>query len=215
MGNGGYVCGRIAAFIDAPAAEVTLRHPIPLGTPLSVHIDGTISLNDGEDTLAEARAAELSLEPPLVPTYSEAARAALRFVGLVRHGFPGCFVCGPSRHAGDGLRIFPGRLGGHVNAVAAPWTPDASLTGPDGTVRPEFIWSALDCPGAFALMGDESKPMLLGRLAAQIHKAVRADAKCVALAWRIGVDGKKQIAGSVLLDESGSVAAAARAIWFE
>ena len=34
-GNGGYVAGRLAAFIDGPA-EIALRLPPPLGRPLAV-----------------------------------------------------------------------------------------------------------------------------------------------------------------------------------
>ena len=35
IGNGGYVCGRIAAYVDGPAT-VTLRRPPPLDTPMAV-----------------------------------------------------------------------------------------------------------------------------------------------------------------------------------
>ena len=35
-GNGGYSAGRLAAFVDAPAVEVTLRLPPPLERPLQV-----------------------------------------------------------------------------------------------------------------------------------------------------------------------------------
>jgi len=34
-GNGGYVCGRIAGYIDGPVT-VTLRRPPPLATPLTL-----------------------------------------------------------------------------------------------------------------------------------------------------------------------------------
>src|SRR2546422_611495 len=39
VGNGGYVCGRIAAYVDGPAT-VTLRRPPPLDTPVEVERDG-------------------------------------------------------------------------------------------------------------------------------------------------------------------------------
>src|SRR5580692_10861435 len=38
IGNGGYVCGRIAAYVDGPAT-VTLRRPPPLDTPMAVERD--------------------------------------------------------------------------------------------------------------------------------------------------------------------------------
>jgi hypothetical protein len=34
VGNGGYVCGRIAGYLDGPAT-VTLRRPPPLASPMS------------------------------------------------------------------------------------------------------------------------------------------------------------------------------------
>src|SRR5690606_28369050 len=48
-GNGGYSCGRLAAFIDGPA-EVTLRKPPPLDTEMQVaeEADGAVALySDG------------------------------------------------------------------------------------------------------------------------------------------------------------------------
>ena len=38
VGNGGYVCGRIAAYVDGPAT-VTLRRPTPLGAPMAIERD--------------------------------------------------------------------------------------------------------------------------------------------------------------------------------
>ncbi len=38
--NGGYACGRLAAFVDADEVEVTLRLPPPLDRPLAVEHDG-------------------------------------------------------------------------------------------------------------------------------------------------------------------------------
>ncbi len=37
--NGGYACGRLAAFVDAEEVEVTLRLPPPLDRPLGVERD--------------------------------------------------------------------------------------------------------------------------------------------------------------------------------
>jgi hypothetical protein len=145
-----------SCFSRRPCCRSYLARSVPLGTPSTVRIDGTSTLCFGDEVVAEARLIEVSLRPPFIPDYSESIRTALRFVGFARHGFPGCFVCGTSRLEGDGLRILPGPVEPHDNAVAGPWTPDSSLVGADGFVRPEFIWSALDCPGAFALMGSQS-----------------------------------------------------------
>src|ERR671919_465244 len=75
-GHGGYVSGRLAELVGEPA-EITLRAPTPLGTPLGVERE-------------------------------------------------------------DGA------------LAASPWTPsDDWLAEEDGSVRPEFVWSVLDCPTYF------------------------------------------------------------------
>src|SRR3546814_6879537 len=62
MGNGGYVCGKLAAYVDGPA-EVTLRRPTPLDRPLAVVREaGLARLMDGDAVLAEARPASRSEE---------------------------------------------------------------------------------------------------------------------------------------------------------
>ena len=50
------------------------------------------------------------------------------------------------------------------------FVPDASLDAGDGRMRFEHVWAALDCPGAFALMGDgsEDQTLVLGRMAARV-----------------------------------------------
>jgi hypothetical protein len=216
-GNGGYVCGRLAALACSSVAEVTLRRQIPLGQPLSVEIraDGVALLNDGE-MIAEAKPqTSLDLSPPLRLGHEDAVRAMSRYIGFRRHGFPHCFVCGPARRPGDGLRIFPGRIDGYDDVVAAPWTPDPALADETGTVRPEFIWAALDCPGAFAPMGENARPMLLGRMTATVKATVRAGDRSVVLAWKISADGRKQVAGSAVLTQEGEIAGLAKAIWFD
>ena len=55
-GNGGYVCGRIAAYADGPVA-VTLRRPPPLATPMTVEQagdDGALRVRHGGTLIAEA-----------------------------------------------------------------------------------------------------------------------------------------------------------------
>ena len=84
--------------------------------------------------------------------------------------FPDCFVCGMNRRPGDGLRIFPGPVAG-LALWAAPWTPDPSVAGPDGRVRPEVVWAALDCPSGIAAaeaagLARTDTAILLGRMTA-------------------------------------------------
>ena len=54
-GNGGYVCGRIAAYVDGPVT-VTLRRPPPLATPMAVERDeeGSVRMHHGRTLIAEA-----------------------------------------------------------------------------------------------------------------------------------------------------------------
>ena len=141
--NGGYACGRVAAYVDAAdAVEVTLRLPPPLERPLAVERDGDA---------ASACSTAMRSSPRRGPARSTSSRrglvgrggseAAERALGAEEHEFPRCFVCGPLREPGDGLRILPGPVRDGV--VAAPLDGRA-------TVAPEIVWAAIDCIGAFA-----------------------------------------------------------------
>jgi hypothetical protein len=214
-GNGGYVCGRLAAHVPGSAA-VRLKSPPPLETELRIESgDSGSRLLDGGSVIAEARAAEVGLEPPAPPSFAEAAQAARSFSGFTHHSFPRCFVCGPQRAAGDGLRIFPGAVTARP-IVAAPWVPDASLADDAGSVRREFLWAALDCTGAFALLPvPPGRAIVLGELCARIDAGVAVDEKCVTVGWTLRIDGRKHYAGSALCAESGRAVAVARATWIE
>lgn len=214
-GNGGYVCGCLAQFIDGPA-EVTLRHPPPLERPLTVEelSEGGIVLKDGETLVAEARSARLALEVPEPPTFAEAQAASQNYVGFEQHPYPGCFVCGPARAEGDGLHIFPGPVPNR-NIIATPWTPDSSLAEETGLIRPEFHWAVLDCPGGIAALGAEPRPILLGQLTAAIENRVRSDERCVVIGWSIASEGRKHTTGTALFGELGQLYGYGRAIWIE
>jgi len=159
-GNGGYVCGRLARRISG-GAEVTLRAPPPLDRPLDVVAtdDGLWELRDGATVVAAGRPANLELTRLETASFDEAAEAELLTpVKPHEHPLPRCFVCGPARTEGDGLRIFAGPLvrqsrNGSV-VLAATWTPDPTLAAEDGLVAPEFLWSALDCPTGYASSHD-------------------------------------------------------------
>ena len=74
--NGGYACGRLAAFVDADEVEVTLRLPPPLDRPLAVVPDGDgVRLLDGDALVAEARPASLDVDAP-APVSLEVAELA-------------------------------------------------------------------------------------------------------------------------------------------
>jgi hypothetical protein len=210
--NGGYACGAIAEQLGG-GVEVTLRRPPPLGRPLPVRVgDGGAVVLDGDELVAEAFPATVGLAVPATASLAEARAAPGRYPLFQGHPFPTCFTCGPDRAAGDGLRILPGPLpGGEL--WAAPWTPDPSVADQDRLVVPAVIWAALDCPGGFAA-GVGDRVMVLGRMAARVLARPRAGMLHCLVAWRGGpAAGRKQPAGSALLDARGGVLAVARTIW--
>ena len=222
-GNGGYVCGMLARQI-AGAAEVTLRAPPPLETELDlVEVGkGAWELRQGTATVAIGRAVTLDLSWLERATYAEAVEAEkCTPVKPHEHLLPMCFVCGPDRAPGDGLRLFAGPLvrqhaGG---AFAVPWTPDASLAAADGLVATEFVWSALDCPTGYVSQYEPKTgntnvlPILLGRLSVRIDGRPRPGERCVVTSWKTGSEGRRLIAEAALFGEEENLLAVARAIW--
>ena len=86
-GNGGYVCGRIAAYADGPVA-VTLRRPPPLAAPMTVEQgdDGSLRVRHGSTLIAEATS------PP----------------GLLAPEVPDPVSTGGSPHGGRPRAVLPG-----------------------------------------------------------------------------------------------------------
>jgi hypothetical protein len=213
-GNGGYVAGELAERLGLEAA-VRLHAPPPLDTPLALVREGdVVELRDGDALVARATRTSVGLDAPAPVGFDEAAAAARRFRGFDDHVFPGCFVCGPERGDGDGLRIFPGALEGR-DAVAAPWRPDASLAGRDGRVAPPFVWAALDCPGCFAFPQPEGAAVVLGEISARLSGRVRVGERCVLVGWPIAHGGRKHTTGTALFGEDGALRGLARAVWIE
>jgi len=224
-GNGGYVCGRLARHISG-SAEVTLRVPPPLDKPLDVvATDGGLwELRDGAALVAAGRSASVELTRLEKASFDEACAAELLTpVKPHEHLLPTCFVCGPARAKGDGLRIFAGplvRQSRNAPAVlAATWTPDPTLVAEDGFVASEFLWSALDCPTGYASCYDRESgsfdrtPILLGRMSARIETRPRPGERCVITAWAAGRDGRKRVAEAAAYGEAGTLLAVARATW--
>lgn len=215
IGNGGYVGGRLASFIDG-VAEVTLRKPAPLGEPLAVERsgDGRVSILRGGEIIAEAAAApDADFDVPDAPALAQAREARARYVGHTHSLYPNCFVCGPNRMK-DGMQIFAGPLGGAgAGVLASPWLPQARFADDSGAVRPEFVWSALDCPGGFAINDDPDAMILLGRMSARQVAPVTAGEEHIAIGWRMGGEGRKRISGTAIFSAAGELKASARATW--
>jgi hypothetical protein len=217
-GNGGYSCALIAKLIDGPAA-VRLRVPPPLDTPLEVREqNGVIELYHEDELVASGRPTVVELDVPEPPDFEGAQAASARYRGFESHFYPGCFVCGPERGHGDGLRIFAGPVkegAGPDNMVTAAWIPDDSLMDSSGFIATEFIWAALDCPGAYAFPEPESGALLLGELAVSINGTVSPGEKCVLIGWEVSHEGRKHFTGTALFGETGSCRAVGYATWFE
>jgi hypothetical protein len=218
-GNGGYVCGRIAACLDAPVT-VTLRQPVPLATPMAVERVGESAVRVHHDRMLIAEAASSPSSPALeIPgpvSAAEARAVAGRAHYYADPAYPDCFVCGMARGPGDGLRIFPGPLPGR-QMLAAAWVPDASVTDGGQRVWPEVVWAALDCPSGIAAaeaagLGADTA-ILLGRMTARVVVLPVAGEQCVVIGWPGRRNGRKLLAGSALLGPDGEVLAAANTVW--
>lgn len=214
-GNGGYTCGRLVKQLKG-SAVVRLKAPPPLNTELRIESTGQEArLYNAATMIGEAKLAPLNLQVPTCPSYQAAEKAALSYVGFKTHPFPGCFVCGPNRAATDGLRIFPGAIAGS-SLLAAPWIPHESLADGSGVVQSEFLWSALDCTGAFAVLPEnEAVAIVLGELTVDLTGTIAAGEPCVVVGWSLGIEGRKRGAGSALYAPGGRLVAAARAVWIE
>jgi hypothetical protein len=214
-GNGGYCSGVVAGFLEG-AAEVSLRRPVPLDTPLDVvrDSDGSVRVFDGEGLVVEARPApELEVDVPAPVSPHEARLAAGRYRGRSDGLFSRCFVCGRERE--DAFGVFAGAVEGR-QLVASPWTPPSWTADSGGRVLPEFVWAVLDCPTYFALYMSGELPMsVLARLTARIDSPVVAGEEHVVIAWPIGTDGRKRHAGSAVLSPDGESLAVARALLIE
>jgi hypothetical protein len=215
-GNGGYGSGLIAGLIGEQV-RIRLQRPLPLGVELRIHRvtseawqDQWHVLHDYE-VIATAYKTTVVMDVPNPPSYLDALAASKHYAGFHGHPYPTCFVCGPDRQRGDGLRIFATAVPGR-EIVAAPWMPDASLVDQNGKVRPEFVWAALDCPGYFATV-PLGRPALLGELAVHVSRLVHVDEPCVVTGWKISVEGRKYRAGTALFDEDGELCAIGQATW--
>lgn len=210
VAHGGYSSGVLAAAVGTRGVEVKLRRPVRVSRPLTrVHANGGHArLLDGDTVLAEAAPTELELRVPRAPTLEQASEAATRYPGVHGHPYPDCFACGPDRHDGHGLRIFPGAVHGRP-LVAAPWIPPGAADG--DPVPLELIWAAFDCAQLWALMvhqrGRHGERAVTASLTGTVERPVRAGVPHVVFAWPLGREGGALRAGAALVDAEGELAA--------
>jgi hypothetical protein len=218
--NGGYTCGMLAEALGTDAAEVSLRLPPPLGEPLVVERDGAAArLTSGERIVAEGHRLDgLDVDPPMPPPLAEAEAARDRYPYFHDHTFPECFVCGPDRAEGDGLRIHPGPLDGR-SVMSCDWTPEAEFADAGGVVDPVIVWAALDCPTGLAAHHFEAPEgtqlAVLARLRARRIAPVRAAEPHVVVGWPAGSEGRKRFARSAIYNAAGELCAYADALWIQ
>lgn len=197
------------------AARITLCAPPPLGVPMQLEgDDAEVTLTCGDHLIATGQAQALDralLKPPegSQTGFDDALARQPDYAGFSTHNFPGCFVCGPARSSGDGLRIFAAPTG---HSVVAAWQPDEGLASDDGLVDTQYLHAALDCPSYFAL-GDASLVALLGRMHSQVFERPSTGEKLVIEAWAVERDGRKHTSAVVLRRDDGTVLAGARNTW--
>lgn len=231
-GNGGYTAGllaeRVAGPPGHPAVEVTLRQPPPLDVAMRVQwlaADDSRNMSGGRLLRASlggigiADARPVQTEPAAVDWVSmeRATDAMAGFAGLVSHPFPTCFVCGPDRGPGDGLRIFPGPVG--RGRVASLWVPEPGLAESsdllDGGLERVGLattWAALDCVGGWA-SDLEDRPMVLGRMTALVEALPAVGEPHVVVGAVLGEEGRKTFTASTLYDHDARVVARAEHVW--
>jgi hypothetical protein len=214
-GNGGYVCGRVADYIEG-CARVRLSLPPPLEVPMELtQTADSIELAYNNQLIAQAWPGTIDMDIPACPSLTEVREMSRCFPGFNHHMFPGCFVCGPERKHGEGLRIFAGRTG-QSNLVGCPWSPDPSLFDEQGRLQPRYIWAALDCPSAGAFMDTEMTPVLLGELSVRIDSTrINPDQQLIIIGWELEASGRKHLTASALFNTDQELLACARATWIE
>ena len=144
---------------------------------------GGVELRGGSSPVATASTGPVGwseVEPVDEATAREAQRS---YAGWLCHPFPTCFVCGPDRLPGDGLRLTPGWLDGRPEQTACTWVPD-------DTADPAQTWAAMDCPGGWS-GGLAGRPMVLGTITARVERPARPGERCVVVGRHLGTDGRK------------------------
>lgn len=214
--NGGYACGLIGKHLHGDA-RVRLHRPPPLDVALTIEQTSEhVTLLRNRDVIAEGTPAAVSEEVPEPVTFDGARAASKQYRWFTDHPFPGCFVCGPEREAGDGLRIFAGPVR-ERRVVAAPWIPDSSVCDTSSLAEPEVVWAVLDCPSWFALLEFEANVgyALLGQLSVRVLRRPAAGERCVVIGWPQARAERKLFSGAALYTSKGELLGHSDAVWIQ
>jgi hypothetical protein len=225
-GNGGYFCGLVARCAGPGTRSVEIRRAsgVPVDRPLIVRVVAAgVEVYDDEGLIARTSAEELAVTVPAPAAIETARRVTARFLeqlesGEVVHPFPECFVCGHRRDSGDGLRLFVGPLDQGAGEAPGPrvaaWRPDAAFLDAAGQLRPEFVWSALDCPGGWAIR----EPANTGTLQVEIPGPVDGRQELIVMGWPMAAPSgrpgsRRRYAGTAMFDARGRLLARSAVIW--
>lgn len=214
-GNGGYVAGLIAEWIEGPAS-ISLLAPTPLDVPLHRRREGgEVTLADNDRIYARGKALDTmpDLRVPPPPSDEEIEAAAQNYPDGDRHPVPGCFVCGVARDPGDAMCLTPGESPARDTAVAQ-WLTPSDFTDEHGHVAERLVWAALDCPSYFGL-GPPWRRLLLARIEGRIERPVIPGERLRVTGWEVDREGRKFHCATALHDDDGALVASARALWVE
>jgi hypothetical protein len=208
-GNGGYIAGITANKIRNSAAVVKIKAPAPLNKSLIYSLNSNnneINLlsKDSKEVIAAAMEdSDFYMNLPELGQLSldEIENPSEEYLGFRKHPFPTCFVCGPKRLPKDGMRIFSAKISdqfGFSHLHGAFWNPWKDLATADGKIRNEIIWSALDCPGGFAVSYVEPCMIVLVKLRARILESIFTEVPYAILSWEMGRNRRQRIAGTAI-----------------
>jgi hypothetical protein len=105
------------------------------------------------------------------------------------------------------MNVFPGASEKDPALFASTWIADT----PAGR---EFVWAALDCPGAWAA-GMTNRDLVLGRITASVTATPSVAEPCVVTSRLVAQDGRKFSTASAVYGHDGRLLGEAESVWIE
>jgi len=221
FGQGGYVSGSVAkVFAPDKTVMVSLRLPTPLDKTLSLIAgDGHMDLMDDDKLLVRASTVpDLDhLTPPPCPDTKTVKKAEANYRGHWDEAlFGSCFVCGVDRHDEDGLHVFTGSTDStrkdQPGLVASHFSARARHCDDEGSLKPVFVWSVLDCAGYFSTI-KTGEVALLAQFTCQIVGTLKQGELGTIIGWPIHTNGRKHLVGTALYSSDGELVAKTEGLW--